>query len=330
MNTAKTLVTGGTGFLGGALVQALCEKGDRVRVLDNNFRGRTERLADVENDVELVEADIRDRAAVESAVAGCDLVYHLASINGTRHFYERPDLVLGVGVEGTLNIIHACERHGVERLLFASSSEVYCEPTQIPTPEDEEARIPDVLNPRYSYAGAKLIGELMTLHMLRDADTEPVIFRPHNIYGPQMGVDHVIPEFIVRMIERTNDGNSPIEFPIQGDGSQTRSFCYVDDAVAGVILAAEKGLPRTIYHVGVDDEISIADLARLVADVVGVEIRIAQGPLPEGGTPRRCPDISRLRGLGYCPSYSLREGLRRTVDWHNNQHDSKKRTAACA
>lgn len=313
----KVLVTGGSGFLGAGLVAGLVRKGYQVRVFDNNFRGRDRRVAEVRDDIEFVKGDIRDADAVDAATKGMEWVFHLAFVNGTRHFYERPGLVLDVGVRGALTTMDASKKHGVERYIVASSSEVYQEPTHIPTTERERIIIPDVTNPRFSYSGGKLITELLAFHYLSAADTRRIIFRPHNVYGPDMGWEHVIPDFMRRVREtRGEASNGRLSFPIQGTGQETRAFCYVDDAVDGIILAAEQGDDASLFHVGVDEEVEIAEVARRIGRLAGVELDIQPQALLAGSTSRRCPDITKLRGLGYEPKVSLDEGLRRCWAWY--------------
>ena len=221
----NVLVTGGTGFIGAALVKNLVNKGFKVKTFDNNSRGGLDKLDDYLDRIEVIEGDIRDLPSVMDAMKGIDIVYHLAFINGTRYFYEKPDLVLEVGLKGMLNVMDAAMHHKVKRMIYASSAEVYQQPTHIPTNEDERLIIPDPRNPRYSYGGAKAIGEVMALHYAKHSDLETVIFRPHNIYGPNMGFEHVIPEFVLRMKEMSdNFSKSDIEFPIQGTGEETRAF----------------------------------------------------------------------------------------------------------
>ncbi|MBZ0309503.1 MAG: SDR family NAD(P)-dependent oxidoreductase, partial [Anaerolineae bacterium] len=183
------LVTGGTGFLGAALVRRLVQEGHSVRVLDNNSRGAVRKLGDAANHVEMVEGDIRDADTVSRAVQGVESVCHLAFINGTEFFYSKPELVLDVGVKGIVNVIDACREHGVGEFIVASSSEVYHHPPVIPTPEDVPLVIPDPHNPRYSYASGKLISEIMAINYGRKFFERVIIFRPHNVYGPDMGYE---------------------------------------------------------------------------------------------------------------------------------------------
>ena len=149
MTGRRVLVTGGSGFIGSALVKRLVANGCAVRVFDDNSRGAARRLAEVEHDIDMRVGDIRDASAVSAAVQGVEEVHHLAYVNGTQFFYSDPDLVLDVGVKGMINVIDACRRHGVGTLLLASSSEVYQTPPKIPTDETVPLVVPDPLNPRY-------------------------------------------------------------------------------------------------------------------------------------------------------------------------------------
>jgi len=195
---SSILVTGGSGFIGSGLVKALVRAGHRVRVLDDNSRGSPRRLAEVAEDIEFIACDIRDAAAVETAAKGMEEVHHLAFVNGTEFFYNQPDLVLDVGVRGMLNVVDACRKQNIGKLVLASSSEVYQTPPKIPTDESAPLSVPDVLNPRYSYSGGKLISELLAINFGRKHFERVLIFRPHNVYGPDMGFEHVIPQLASR------------------------------------------------------------------------------------------------------------------------------------
>lgn len=317
MSARRILVTGGSGFIGSALVKALLRAGEAVRVFDDHSRGALRRLREVERDIELVHGDIRDAAAVEAAMRGIDEVHHLAFVNGTATFYSAPDLVLDVGVKGIVNVIDGCRRHGVGRLILASSSEVYQSPPRVPTDERVPLVVPDPHNPRLSYGAGKIISELMAINHGRKHFERVLIFRPHNVYGPDMGFDHVIPEFALRL-KRAVDAQAqgPLSFPIQGSGAETRSFCHVDDLVAGVMIMREKGEHLGIYHVGTTEEIGIAELARRMAALVHRELELAPSAALAGSTRRRCPDISKLAALGYTPRIRLDDGLPPTLAWY--------------
>jgi nucleoside-diphosphate-sugar epimerase len=327
MSGRKILVTGGSGFIGSALVKALLRAGEKVRVFDDNSRGRPRRLADVEKDIEFIAGDIRDSAAVEKAAVGIDEVHHLAFVNGTEFFYSSPELVLDVGVRGMTNVIDACRKHGIGNLVLASSSEVYQTPPHIPTAEDAPLVVPDVLNPRYSYGAGKLISEVMAINFGRKYFERVLIFRPHNVYGPDMGFEHVIPQFSLRLKKLgPQQPGSRLQFEIQGSGQETRSFCFVDDLVAGVMVMRDKGEHLGIYHIGTTEEVSIADLARRIADLADSEIELIPGKPAPGGTMRRCPDISKLAKLGYKPRVPLNDGLEPTVDWYWRNADLAPKT----
>lgn len=320
----RYLVTGGTGFIGAALVKQLVRAGDVVRVLDNNSRGALARLGDVVAEVEFIDADIRNGEAVNAAAAGVDSVIHLAYVNGTEFFYSKPELVLDIAVRGMLSVLDACRAHDIGELVLASSSEVYQTPPHIPTAEDAPLVVPDVLNPRYSYGGGKLACELMAVNYGRTGFERVMIFRPHNVYGPDMGREHVLPQFVLRALRAIAETPSgTVTFPIQGDGSQTRAFVHVDDLVAGVRCMLKRGEHLNVYHIGNPDEISIRNVATKVFDVLGRMARIVGGPLTEGSTQRRCPDISKLRGLGYEPSVSFDQGLPALVKWYAWHSDSR-------
>ena len=315
MSARRILVTGGTGFIGSALVKALVHCGEAVRVFDDNSRGAARRLREVAHDIELIKGDIRDAAAVDAAMRGIEEVHHLAFVNGTATFYSAPERVLDVGVKGIVNVIDCCRRRGIGHLVLASSSEVYQSPPRVPTDESAPLVIPDPFNPRLSYAAGKIISEMMVINHGRKHFERVLIFRPHNVYGPDMGLDHVIPQFAMQLKQTASAGGAA-GFPIQGSGEETRSFCHVDDLVAGVMVMRERGEHLGIYHIGTAEEVTIADLARRMAAIAGREIVIEPSAVLAGSTPRRCPDISKLRALGYEPRVLLDEGLPPTLKWY--------------
>lgn len=314
----KYLITGGTGFIGSALVRRLFEGGHRIRVFDNNWRGAAERLGNIQEKIEIVQGDIRNAEVVEKACKGMDSVIHLAFINGTEYFYKMPELVLDVGIKGMINVIEGCMKEGVKELILASSSEVYQTPLKVPTDESVSLSIPNPLNPRYSYAGGKIISELLTINYGRKHFDRALIFRPHNVYGPDMGWEHVIPQFVLRMKELCKDNeDKEIKFPIQGTGKETRSFVYIEDFIDGLMLVLEKGEHLGIYHIGTMEEISIEQVAIEVGQYFGRKVTVIPGKPAEGGTKRRCPDITKLKRWGYNPKISFKKGLKITAKWYD-------------
>jgi nucleoside-diphosphate-sugar epimerase len=311
------LVTGGTGFIGSALVRRLLADGDRVRILDDASRGAERRLADLAGRYELVIGDVRDPECVFRAVEGVDAVHHLAFINGTENFYDHPDRVLEVGAKGIINVVDACRAHGVGELFVASSSEVYQTPPRVPTDEAVPLVVPDLMNARYSYGGGKLFSELYAVHVAGRHLARVVIYRPHNVYGPDMGWEHAVPQLANRLrLLADRQPRGTIAFPIQGDGSETRSFCFIDDFVDGLAVMQERGEHLNVYHIGTEDEISIRDLVGRIAQVLGRDVEIRPGALRPGSTARRCPSIAKLAALGYRPRVPLDEGLAATCDWY--------------
>jgi dTDP-glucose 4,6-dehydratase/UDP-glucose 4-epimerase len=323
MTVQRYLVTGGSGFIGSALVRRLVRAGHKVRVLDNNSRGSTDRLTDVASDVEFIEADIRDADAVNKAAQGMESMLHLAYVNGTEFFYSKPELVLDIAVRGMLNVIDACRANGIRDMVLASSSEAYQTPPKIPTPEDVPLVVPDVMNPRYSYGGGKLACELMAVNYGRTGFERVTIFRPHNVYGPDMGWEHVLPQFVVRAVAAiARTPNGPVDFPIQGDGSQTRAFVHIDDFTTGLMCQIERGEHLSVYHIGNPEEITVRQVVEEVFKLLGRKPRIIEGTLTAGSTQHRCPDITKLRGLGYAPTISFVKGLPDLVSWYVRNADN--------
>jgi nucleoside-diphosphate-sugar epimerase len=315
----RVVVTGGGGFIGAYLVKRLVADGWDVAVVDSMVRGDASRFAEVASEVELFTCDVRDQDALEKACKGAEVVMHLAAINGTENFYKQPELVLDVGLRGALAVVNAGRAVGVPDLVVASTAEVYQTPSVIPTPEDIQLMLPDSLNPRYSYGGSKIVSELIAFNYGQDHFRQVQVFRPHNVFGPNMGWKHVEPQFIMRALAAQAAGNTA--FPIQGDGTETRSFCYVDDIVEGILTMYEKGGHREVYHIGSDEEITIRDLAARIGKIVGIDLDIQPGELQQGGTKRRCPDISKMRALGWSPIVGLDEGLERTVAWYREHRE---------
>lgn len=315
----KILVTGGTGFIGSALVKALIHNGNIVRVLDNQSRGSMRRLDGLKGKFEMIKGDIRDSKVVEKACKGVDSVFHLAYVNGTEFFYSKPELILEVGVKGMMNVLDSCIKHHVPELLLVSSSEVYQTPPIIPTPEAVPLVVPDPLNARYSYGGGKIISEVLTLNYGRKFFKKVLIVRPHNIYGPDMGWEHVIPQLTLRIkkeVDRKKD-NKKISIKIQGTGKETRAFMYIDDFTSGLLTVLRKGKHLDIVNIGTMEEISIGQLVCEIGKCFNQEIKLLRGKLTKGSTLRRCPDTTKLQKLGFKPNYNLKTGLQKTVEWYN-------------
>jgi nucleoside-diphosphate-sugar epimerase len=312
------LVTGGSGFIGSALVKRLVQLNYQVRVFDNNSRGKTNRLNSISDQIEIVNGDIRDKQQVAAAMQGVTGVFHLACVNGTEYFYSKSDLVLDVGVKGMCNVLDACIENKVKKFILASSAEVYQTPNTIPTDETTPLVIPDPLNARYSYGGTKIISEIMAINYSKYFE-QMLIFRPHNIYGPDMGQEHVIPQLLLKIKSKLakSQAKSQIDLPIQGNGQETRAFCYIEDLISGLIILLENCPDKLgIYNIGTMDEVSILELVATMGKIINQEINIITGELTDGSTLRRCPDITKISKLGYQPQVSLSSGIEKTLNFY--------------
>lgn len=310
----RAVVTGAGGFIGARLVARLLLLGWEVVALDNFVRGRPQRLEGLHGNLSVMDVDVRNPGLVLEALTGADAVFHLAAVNGTENFYTHPELVLDVGVRGVLAVSEACTTLNIPTLIVASSAEVYQTPQAIPTDETTPLVVPDPLNPRYSYGGSKIITELIAFNYRRNQAGRTMVFRPHNVYGPDMGWKHVIPQLIGKIVQAGSGG----DVTLQGDGSETRAFCYVEDVVDGLVLLLDRGANMNVYHIGTMEEVSILDLARRIAGAIGVDVGFAGSARAEGGTERRCPDIGKMRQLGFEPRTTLSDGIRQTVDWYRH------------
>ena len=321
----KYLVTGGSGFIGSALTHRLVSEGHHVRVLDNNSRGRARRLNSISDRIEFIEGDIRNSNTVTEATRGVDCVCHLAYVNGTEFFYSQPELVLDIAVRGMINVIDACREANVRNLVLASSSEVYQTPESVPTNESAPLIIPDITNPRYSYGGGKILCELMAMCYGRKGFDRVTIFRPHNVYGPDMGWEHVIPQLSVKATKAAkNTKKGPVTLMVQGDGSHTRAFVHIDDFIDGLMCVVNEGKHGELYHIGTQEELSISEVARIIVSCFDRDFVLEHEPEPKGGTPRRCPDISKLKKLGYKPRISFNKGVRSVVNWYAEHSEKRK------
>ncbi len=318
MSPGLALVTGGSGFLGSALVKKMIAEGWGVRVLDDYSRGRPRRLVDIADDIELIEGDVRNYETVYRATKDVDVMVHLAYVNGTELFYQKPQMVLEVGVKGALNTLEAAVSRGIKHYWTMSSSEVYQRASAVPTPEEVCLVVPDVMNPRYSYGGGKIITELLAINYGRAFFDSVVIVRPHNVYGADMGFEHVIPQLLMRatLLDESAEQSQPLSFAIRGDGSQTRSFVFIDDFIEGCYLAFMKGTDYSIYHVGTTDVVSVKELALKIMSLFGRRGVVMPSKTPSGETDRRCPAIDKAMALGYSPQVSLSEGLHKTKQWY--------------
>ena len=322
MKKKTYLITGGTGFIGSAIIKKLVQSKVKVICFDSNIRGNFNKLGIAKNKVKIELGDIRDLKRLIKISKKVDCIIHLAFLNGTEYFYSKPELVLDIGVKGMINVLEACKKNNIKELILASSSEVYQIPKKIPTNENVIMKIPDVFNPRYSYAAGKIISEVLAINNSK-IFKKLIIFRPHNVYGPDMGFEHVIPQIILRM-RKLKKRSGKTNFKIQGSGKETRSFNHIDDFVDGFFKILRKGKHLNIYNIGTQEEIKISDLTRLIAKNLNYKIKIIKTSVSKGSTTRRCPDISKLKKLGYSPKIKIKKGIKEVIEWYSNPINLKK------
>ena len=316
----KNLVTGGAGFIGYHLSLHLARSGQSVTIVDNFLRGKKDAMLQEllgHENVKFLECDLTNVNSLKVLEDDYDYVYHLAAINGTKNFYSRPHDVLRVNLLTTINILDWFVRSNCGKILFSSSSETYAgthtlNKLEIPTSESTPLCIDDIQNPRWSYGGSKIAGELLFLNYGKAFQKRVSVVRYHNIYGPRMGYDHVMPEFCKKI------KNGKHEFSMMG-GSETRAFCFIDDAVRAteLVMVSEKS-DLEIVHIGnQSEEITIDDLAKTMIKLQGKEFNIIKTPAPAGSVSRRCPNVEKLKKLtGFEAKVNLAEGLKITMDWY--------------
>ena len=324
----KCLITGGAGFIGFHLAKHLISEGNEVDIADNFQRGKKDSDFNAllkQKNLRLIKLDVTEQDQFLRLGKNYEHVYHFAALNGTGNFYRIPDQVLKVGAVGTINVLEWFSRKNNKgKIIFSSSSETYGgllsllgEKFKIPTPEDVPLIVENPRNVRWSYGASKILGEVAFFSYAKTRNLKFAIVRYHNIYGPRMGYEHVIPQFAERIVKKENP------FRIYGS-EQTRAFCYVDDAVTATQLVMEEEKTNNdIVHIGRDDsEIKIIDIANELFNISGFHPKIKIEKEAEGTVKRRCPDITKLKKLGFRPKVNLKEGLKRTYEWYKK--DFKK------
>jgi len=306
------LVTGGSGFIGSAIVNKLAsQKNYKIIVFDNLSRKSRNFIKN--KNVKYIFGDIRNLKHLNKCFnLNIDAIIHLAYINGTSSFYKIPCDILEVGTKGIINLLDLSIKNNVKEFYLASSSEVYHLPKKIPTDEEESIKIPDIHNPRYSYSGGKIISELFCIHYGKKYFNKMVIFRPHNVYGPNMGNEHVVPQLIEKI---KNMGKKNI-LKIKGSGKETRAFMFIEDFADAFDLLLRKGKHLNIYNLGNSEQITINSLTKKILKILKLKAKIIKTKIAEGGTSKRCPDIKKILKIGYKKKYDLDLGLKKTIGWY--------------
>ncbi len=312
---AIVLVTGGCGFIGSHLVEALVERGHQVIVVDNLSTGSLENIAHILNKVEFYEHDIRNLAAMERIMRGVDYVYHEAAVSSVMESIADAVRTNEANVSGTVNVLHASREAGVKRVIYASSSAIYGNTATVPI---IEATHPDTISP---YAASKIAGEMYMHAFYHSYGLETISLRYFNVYGPRQESDSEYAAVIPRFIQTMLKGDLPI---IYGDGKQSRDFVYVEDVVTANLLAMDT---RNTYgqalNIGSGHSTSIGELFCCLQEIVGVEGGPVFRKMRTGDVKHSWADIhSASRDLGYSPSISFEEGLRLTLDWYRQSEGS--------
>lgn len=304
----RSLVAGGAGFVGSHLVEALLASGHEVVVADNFCTGRRENLARIADDIDIVDIDISDSSAVHEKLTGrFDYVFNLACPASPIDYLRLPIQTMMVGSMGVKNTLDLALAHDA-RYLLASTSEVYGDPQVHPQPETYVGHV-NPIGPRSVYDEAKRFGEAMTASYHREFGLDAKIIRIFNTFGPRMRVEdgRAIPNFIHQALEG-------LPITVAGDGLQTRSICYVDDLVAGIIAMMNSDVQGPI-NLGNPEEISMLDLAQWIRDLVGSGSEISFIPRPVDDPQVRKPDISQAKLiLDWEPQTSAAIGLKHTIE----------------
>jgi UDP-N-acetylglucosamine/UDP-N-acetyl-alpha-D-glucosaminouronate 4-epimerase len=306
---AKVLVTGGAGFIGSHLVDALVAQGDRVAVLDNFSTGRVENLAQVKSQIEVFEGDLTDPQIVRAAVEGVDCIFHQAALASVQRSVEKPLDTHAACVTGTLTLIDEARRAKVRRIVYAASSSAYGDQ---PTSSKRETDLPLPISP---YGAAKLAAEYYLSAFAAMRQIETVSLRYFNVFGPRQDPNSeysaVIPRFITAMIE----GRQPV---VYGDGGQSRDFTYVANIAAANLLAARAaGVSGRVLNVAAGGKISLLELLAALNKLLKLNVEPRHEPARVGDVRESMADITQARQLlGYEPSIDFLEGLKRSIDYY--------------
>ena len=316
-NENIALVTGGAGFIGSHICDAILAQGGRVVCLDNLMTGRRENLRHLEREsrFEFVEGDVIDGVPAALEAIRFTHVYHLACAASPPHYQADPEHTMLTNVLGTRNLLRLAEQHGA-RFLLTSTSEVYGDPEVHPQPESYRGWT-SCTGPRACYDEGKRAAETLTFDYQRAGRADVRVARIFNTYGPRMRPDdgRVVSNVICQALAGD-------DITIYGDGSQTRSFCYASDLVDGLMRLMASEVTDGPVNIGNPVELTVSDLVARVLALTGSRSRIVNMPLPEDDPRRRRPDISRARSLlGWEPKVALQEGLEATAAWFAEETD---------
>jgi UDP-N-acetylglucosamine/UDP-N-acetyl-alpha-D-glucosaminouronate 4-epimerase len=305
----KVLVTGGAGFIGSHIVDALVRRGDQVRVLDNLSTGRLENLTEVRDKIEFIQADLNDADKLAQAVKGVDSIFHEAAIASVPRSVEKPLETNAACVTGTLALLDASRRAGVRRLVYAASSSVYGDQ---PAASKRESDLPMPISP---YGAAKVAGEFYCQAFAAMGQIETVCLRYFNVFGPRQDPNSEYSAVIPRFITLLLGGQRPTVF---GDGYQSRDFTFVGDIVAGNLLAADApSVSGRVFNVATGHQVNLLELLSALNWLLKTQVEPIFAPPRAGDVRESLADITLARQhLGYSPQIRFEEGLRRSIDYY--------------
>ena len=307
------LVTGGAGFIGSHIAEALVKRGDRVRVLDNLSTGKRENLAHIAGEIEFIEGDIRDYDITRRAMKDVNIAFHEAAIPSVPRSVKDPQFNHENNVNGTFNVLMAAREAEVGRVVFAASSSAYGETEVLPK---QEEMLPNPLSP---YAVAKLVGEFYCQVFTRAYGLETVSLRYFNVFGPRQDPSSPYSGVISKFITTLLDGHAPV---IYGDGEQSRDFTYIDNVVAANLSAAQApAASGQVMNLGLCERTTLNQLLGELQRIIGTSLAPQYEDARPGDIRHSLADITRAEELlGYRPTVGLAEGLRRTVEWYQGNH----------
>jgi UDP-glucose 4-epimerase len=308
----KCLVTGGAGFIGSHIVEALLNRGDTVRILDNLSTGRRDTIQSFGKRIDFLEGDLRNDSDLDRAVAGCEVIFHEAALRSVPRSIDDPRATNEVNIDGTLALLMAARKAGVRRMVYASSSSAYGGQKTFPQVETMHC------SPLSPYAVSKLSAELYSVVFSRTFGLETVSLRYFNVFGPRQHPDSQYAAVIPKFMQSARSGTS---LEVHSDGRQSRDFTYIANVVEANLLAASKPkVSGEVFNIANGRNYSLLDIIKVLEKLSGKTLQRHHAPARKGDVRKTWADIRKAkRLLGYKPVVGFEEGLKRTWEWFKIQ-----------